>query len=209
MEKITTKINVGEIPENVIILTPIASRYDEWLADKNHEELRRILPFLTSIGLPVDASRNFLIKRAIDIGAKKVLFLDADIEPPKNISRLFKYDEKIVSGIYWRYREPKVPVAFIVKDGEYIPIDPKNKKGLIEVDAIGMGCSLIDVSVFNDIEEPWFKFIFDSHGPNVISEDFYFCSKVREKFKIFVDPKIKCAHIGLFRYYSPRNIICY
>lgn len=207
MEKITTRIKTDEIPNNVIILTPVASRHDEWLADENHKELRRKLPFLTSIGLPIDASRNFLIKRAIDIGAKKVLFLDADIEPPKNISRLFKYNEKIVSGIYWRYREPKVPVAFTVKDGEYTPIDLKNKKGLIEVDAIGMGCSLIDISVFDDIEGPWFKFIFDHHTSNGVSEDFYFCSKAREKYKIFVDPKVKCAHIGLFKYYSNRNIV--
>lgn len=193
--------------EKTTILTPIASRYDEWLADENHKELRKKLPFLTSIGLPIDASRNFLVKRAIDIGAEKVLFLDADVEPPINVSRLFKYDKEIVSGIYWRYREPKVPVAFTIKDGKYIPIDLRNKKGLIEVDAIGLGCCLIDIAVFDGIEKPWFKFIFDSNIS--ISEDFYFCSKVREKYKILIDLKVKCAHIGLFKYYSPRKILPY
>lgn len=192
--------------EKTIILTPVASIQDELLADKNHREIRQKFPFLTSIGLPIAESRNFLVKQVMnDIGADKVLFLDADVEPPANILRLCKHEKDIVSGIYWRFREPRVPLAFIVKDGKYIPIDLKSQKGLIEVDAIGMGCCLLNISIFDDIEEPWFKFISDSD--TLISEDFYFCSKVREKSKIFVDTKVKCAHIGLFKYYSPRKII--
>jgi hypothetical protein len=194
-----------KIAKRIIILTPIASREDKQLAEENHKILRHTFPYLTSTGLPIDSSRNYLVKQAMDIGADSVLFLDADIEPPGNIFRLFRRKEKILSGIYWRFHEPIVPLAFTVKDGEYIPVSLQKKKGLIEVDAVGMGCCMINTSVFGDIEYPWFKFIFDSYTS--ISEDFYFCLKVREKYKIFVDPRVECAHIGLFRFYNPKKFI--
>ncbi len=62
---------------------------------------------------------------------------------------------------------------------------------LIECDAVGFGCVLIERRVFETIEYPWFEADPETGG----AEDFDFCEKAkRAGFQVFADMTVQCDH---------------
>jgi len=167
----------------------------------------------------VDLSRNALVINALKTDAEYFLFWDTDVIPFKYTEngRLepflgvvqYMYDlagskgERIVSGVY--YGKNGMPTIYSVDIDKYVKTGELDWKpyGIVlgkqyYVDAIGLGLTLIHRSVFEDLEYPWFKYIFEYKDGKVfeVSEDIYFSLNARRKgYRILVDTSIFGKHI--------------
>lgn len=155
-------------------------------------------------GLPVDQARNLLAKKALEVGAKYLWFVDDDtIPPPNSLQRLIavleNYPEiKVIGGVYVTKAEVPQPVLF---RGEGLGSFWQWKKGdVFEVSSMGAGCMLIRTDVFKDCIEPWFEFTnMPSNDPAIpgsfVSEDVNFCRKVRAAgHLVYAHGGILCEH---------------
>ncbi|NCC53832.1 MAG: hypothetical protein EOM20_21870 [Spartobacteria bacterium] len=78
---------------------------------------------------------------------------------------------------------------------EFISDEEMYSGDLVEIDATGTGCILINMDVCDVLDPPWFKFTTVRDRP--VGEDIYFCSKVREAgLKIAVDTSIEVGHLA-------------
>ena len=130
-----------------------------------------------------------------------IFFLDSDvILPPDGLIRLFSHQLAIVSALYGsKHGFPGVWIK-ISESGEkkYSPIRPDvlvQHSLFTHPDiVIGMGACLIDIKVFDRIPEPWFYWT-QGREKDGVSEDFYFCEKIRQHIPIFVDTTVQCRHL--------------
>lgn len=147
---------------------------------------------------PVDEARNQIVEMAKQADAKYLLFMDDDnLLPPFTIPRLLNLKAKVASGVYYTKFQPPTPV--ILKKNYPGGYDKWTYGDVIEVDYIGLGCALIDMSIFDEIEKPYFKYnkgsIDPFKGEPHIGEDVYFCDKVTSKgHKIVVDTYVQAGH---------------
>ena len=165
-------------------------------------------------GKPVDEARNEIVEQAKNAGAKYLMFIDDDnLVPPFAIPRLLNLKAKVASGVYYTKYQPPTPV--ILKKDYVGGWDKWTYGEVIDVDYIGLGCALIDMSVFDDIEPPYFKYTKGGVDPRKmeahIGEDVYFCDKVLQAgHKIYVDTYVQAAHEDfasgtLYFFYEPAH----
>jgi len=70
------------------------------------------------------------------------------------ISHLLRLDKPFVAGLYFNTNPPYNPIAYKkIDNGGYIPLWDYDAGGLFQVDAVGMGCTLIHRSVYEKIIE--------------------------------------------------------
>jgi len=156
------------------------------------------LAILSVYDKPVDEARIILVEHAKKMGAKYLFFIDDDVlVPPYALARLLNLKAKVASGVYYTKYKPPVPV--ILKKDYVGGYDKWQFGDVIDVDYIGLGCALIDMSIFDEIEPPYFKYIAGTPSPteeqHKLGEDAYFCEKVRNKgYKIWVDTAVQCVH---------------
>lgn len=151
-------------------------------------------------GVPIDVSRNTLVRSAQEHKAAFIFFLDADVLPPPDIvQRLMMWKVPIVSGVYWSKKGyPAVWMRHPSGRG-FTPATSLPTKGLAEVAGISMGCSLIDMRTFSCMPDPWFTWGLrdprhEGEGEGQ-SEDLSFCQRASEYgFKLYVDPEMRCLH---------------
>lgn len=149
-------------------------------------------------GKPVDEARNIIVEQAKAAGAKYLMFIDDDnLVPPFAIPRLLNLKAKVASGVYYTKYQPPTPV--ILKKDYVGGWDKWTYGDVIDVDYIGLGCALIDMSVFDEMEPPYFKYSKGSIDPFKaephIGEDVYFCDKVLQAgHKIYVDTYVQVGH---------------
>lgn len=84
-----------------------------------------------------------------------IFWMDDDTIPPDDvITRLLKANKPFVAGLYFLGRPPHNPIAYI-KDSEYgwgyKALYGYQPGSMFEVDAVGMGCTLIHRSVYEKI----------------------------------------------------------
>ena len=99
--------------------------------------------------------RTLLLKSAMEWGANYLLWLDADqLFPDEALLRLISHNLPVVGVNYPRRVAPHLPTA-IGLDGELITTtEEKAKAGeVVPVASLGLGCCLIDMSVFNKVSE--------------------------------------------------------
>jgi len=151
----------------------------------------------------IDVARNKAVAVALQIGARHILFLDSDVHPPMDvIAKLRKHDLAIVSALYARRQRLSRNQMLRRQGSNLIPIEEGTylPGSLVECDAIGLGCVLIETDVMRKIGAPWFQWT-ESYLMGGVSEDFAFSEKVKEAgFKIFVDTSIVCRHSGLIKW---------
>lgn len=144
-------------------------------------------------------ARNSLVEQALDEGARYLLMLDTDqVYPPETLTRLLSHGKRVCGVRVHSRWEPFAPVFYRGTVGEYqwIPDEEMYGGGLVEVDATGTGCLLIDMEVFDLLAYPWFQFATNDRG-GPVGEDIYFCSQVREAgVRIFVDTSIEVGHMA-------------
>ncbi len=149
---------------------------------------------------------------------KAMIWIDSDnyVMGPQ-IKRLIDYDVDIVAGWSRIYSLGNIDdtnrtnVSFKRMPGDAKPVRsilvgematwPRNERGLIEVDHVGMALMVVRRGVFEAIGYPWFKSWQDRWEDNGvkmvrnISDDEGFCIRAREAgFKIYVDPRMKIDH---------------
>lgn len=155
----------------------------------------------------VDALRDSAVCLAQREGFSHLLFLDADMVWPTDVlSRMLAHhDQGIVGGLYVMRHPPFAPVALkdgVAPDGSDVlryqhAGEALTETTLIDVDVLGMGCTLIPMDVFDKIgPRPWFEYANDESGWPTVTEDVPFCQKAqRAGVSIKLDPTISCGHI--------------
>ncbi len=100
-----------------------------------------------------DANRAVVVERFLDGTADYLFFLDDDtVHPVGAISQLVQLQREIAAGVYYNPRPPCNPIAYLRGDnGLYQPLESWAYGALIQVDSVGMGCTLIHRSVFERI----------------------------------------------------------
>lgn len=152
----------------------------------------------------VDVLRNAAVSDAKKAGFTHLLFLDVDmIFPDDLLLRILRHhDAGIVGGLYVQKQAPFRPVA--LRDGE-------DRNGVIwyqhdigpfgtdlrPQQVLGMGCTLIPMSVFEAIgPAPWFAYQNNEDGFPLVSEDVPFCQRAGAAgIPILLDPTIQCGHL--------------
>lgn len=140
-------------------------------------------------GKPVDQARNEILQSAMDKQAKYLFFMDEDVTPPGHTIRQLIYHLEhwdkaaIAAGIYCHKSEPPNPMVF---RGNGVGPYWKWKIGeVFDCSGVGMGCAMLRVDAFRNIEKPWFKTIddatlFEEGIPKgeMWTEDLYACDKL-------------------------------
>lgn len=148
--------------------------------------------------------REKLVKRAHEIEAEYILWLDSDMHfPPTLLLQLLKHDKDIVACNYMNRVEPFKSVAFTdVTDWEsWIAIKPHSD--LQEVQAVGLGVCLMRTELFSELDRPYFEFKWHARDENFLGEDFLLFHKLRNiGYKVWIDSTLSMdvKHIGQFAF---------
>uniref|UniRef100_A0A6H2A169 Glycosyltransferase n=1 Tax=viral metagenome TaxID=1070528 RepID=A0A6H2A169_9ZZZZ len=174
------------------------------------------------IGYTVHDGRNLVATLALEMNIPYLLFVDNDtIIPPDALIKLFKHMPygDIVGGLYYSKTMPPYPLLFRGRgNGSY---ENWTDGDIVQVDGLGMGCTLIKTEVFKKIipvvkryvlctnkEKNEYKEVYeffrtrddikvDAHGGvsyDQLTEDLHFCEIVKSSTKMFIDTGIKCGH---------------
>jgi len=103
-------------------------------------------------------ARNILVKSAKSLNCTHMLIIDADhIIPTHMLDALSNNDEALIaSGLVTKRKSPYNQVGFVKKDNHYHPVAlPVDGRSYL-VDVPAMGCTLIDMDVFDIVKEPYF-----------------------------------------------------
>jgi GT2 family glycosyltransferase len=151
-------------------------------------------PFSNSLA----EARNSLAIQALTEGATHLLMCDTDqVYPPDTLTKLLSHNVDICGVKVHSRWPPFAPIFYRGSIGRYkqIPDDEMESGELVEIDATGTGCLLINMEVFNKVDPPWFKYSVKDGRP--VGEDIWFCSQAREKgIGIHVDTSIEVGHLA-------------
>jgi hypothetical protein len=161
-------------------------------------------------GLKVAEARNKLVTTALEKECTHILFLDSDhiIDSSMLPCLLGNEGAAAVSGLITKRNSDGIQIGYIKADEDlYHPIDLKIDGSSYSVDVCAFGCTLIDLSVFKDIEEPYFKDVM-CKGKNgklyQVRSDVNFCRDLRALDKsIRIDTRVLVGHIGAEEVYYP------
>jgi len=163
-----------------------------------------------SYGLPL--ARNILVENALKSGADYILFVDSDMipetpsDPNMALRILYECNAPVVSALYRVKKKEGYTYAMWLKDPKgrgYVAVE-KWTGNYIKVDAVGLGFCLIKTEVFEKMDKPYFHWELQDE----ISEDFYFCEKVKKLgYTIRVMTDVRFSHIGIFKVTSDGKII--
>ncbi len=167
---------------------------------------------------PIDRSRNEAVRRALDMGADYMIFLDADnTQPldalPRLLERVLKGGKyrhdgadcatdhcDIVSGLYHMKKSPHQPVSAIYTNYGTHKAYPicTDFQGLVECDIIGCGSLIVTREVLEKIGYPWFKYIdWYEDGSEISTEDVHFALRARQEgFRVWTDTTIQVGHVA-------------
>jgi GT2 family glycosyltransferase len=146
-------------------------------------------------GHPLDHVRNSMVNYFLgQTKATHLFFLDDDILLHADaITRLLKHKAPIVSGLYKERRQEHRYIVIDTprgRDGKlrfYFRRAPKNR--LVACDVVPAGCLLVERSVFQRLQRPWF------HIDKQYGEDVYFSLCARKAgYRILVDTAVDCLH---------------
>ena len=85
---------------------------------------------------------------------------DDTIFPDQAITRLLRLEKPIAAGLYFNTNPPYNPIAYRKLDnGGYVPLIDYSPGAVLEVDSVGMGCTLIHRSVYEKIMDAYDVFM--------------------------------------------------
>jgi len=156
-----------------------------------------------------------------------LMWIDSDqVFSVEDFEKLLAANKDIVSGLYLmdggtRYATvPKWDKDFYKKNGYFEFLTPdivnkwikENPNKLMNVEYTGFGWILVKKGVFESLEYPWFRPIWETFGETengqpikeFASEDVGWCQTVLKKgFKIYIDPTIQVGHEKIVNYLLP------
>jgi hypothetical protein len=153
---------------------------------------------------PVEYVRNlFVLDFLADPTFDRLLFIDADMEPPKNWWKLLEHDVPAVSGLTFGWesgacgkREPRVLSVQYRDDaaGGYVSVEPR-LGAPYTVDATGAACLALNRRILTDVGRPWFRTDYGELGEIVLGEDCWFFKRANAKgHRVLVDPSVMYDH---------------
>lgn len=153
--------------------------------------------------------REHLVSAARSWAATHILWLDSDMSFPFYTAyKLLDHNVPIVAGNYVTRAVPYKTVAYTELGGEWDSFLKHNKdvplnKELLEVQGIGMGCMLTEMSVFDKLSKPYFEIKYQPDSEDYLGEDINFCTLARNAgYSIKVDDILsrQLNHIGTFAF---------
>ena len=180
-----------------------------WAFANLHPPMNYNTRYVNTYKMPVDTARNLMAEQAVQHKSKYLLFIDEDvILPPHALRQLIftaehRPDAGAIAGIYCHKAKPPMPMVFRGNGGG--PYWDWKLGEVFEITGSGMGCTLIRVEVFMNIEKPWFKSVDDMSsfldGVNfgqLWTEDLYFYKKLTDAgYKAYADSNVLCDHWDL------------
>jgi GT2 family glycosyltransferase len=146
--------------------------------------------------------RNEIVRQAIAEKCTHLIMCDTDqIYPQDTITKLMNHNIDVVGAVVHRRYPPFAPILYRGELGsyQYAPYEEWYSGNLIEVDATGAACILINIKIFEEMDPPWFELRKHENGKR-IGEDVFFCHKLRSLGKrIFVDTSIQIDHMSVLR----------
>lgn len=188
-------------PEVVIGIISKGLTTIDWAVHLAYIDKPPLTEVLVWKGVPFDVGRNRLVKDARERNAKYIFYLDDDIIPPKNcIPALLAQRLPIISGIYWAKTGHPALWQWNPDHTGFSAIVGW-PGGVFPVDAVPAGCLLVDMRVFDRMEQqgiPWFEWTLDDpKGDHTgkFSEDLKFCANAQKaSFSIHCHPGVICRH---------------
>lgn len=151
-------------------------------------------------GCYVHDNRERIVKAAKEAGSDYLFFVDTDMYLADNTLKQLLAHKKEIIGVNYNQRE--FPLRSTVKfadENDNILEVPDLPRELFTCYAVGTGCMLIDMKVFEKIEPPYFSF--DVYGGEIMGEDVWFCRQAkRAGINVWCDPTINVSHIGVYAY---------
>ena len=197
------------VEERVVsVLTPAGDSVHTEFATSVFQMLLHTLAMggtnLKSLGIQVYGSsiiphsRNVLAATALENGSTHTLWIDSDMQVPREmLLHWLKRDEPII-GINAMMRRP--PYLNCAQSGPKEPlIVTPDSKGLEKVHRTGFGVMWVATEVFRRIPMPWFSLEYIPEVGIFRGEDYVFCEKAREAgYEIYVDHDVSRAvkHVG-------------
>jgi len=156
------------------------------------------------IGSLIYTSRNELAKKAVQMDADFVFWLDSDmLFDPNTLTDMMatlqeRKDIDFLTGLYFRRVPPFSPVLFdrldIDDEGCHWSNFEKLPDELFKVGGCGFGCVLIRTEVFLSVMSK-FGNMFAPIGN--VGEDLSFCWRARQcSYDIWCDPRVTLGHVG-------------
>lgn len=159
--------------------------------------------------------RHKLAKMCINDKCTHILWLDSDMMfPAHTADQLLSHSLPVVACNYSTRSEPRKSVAYKkIGDWENWLNSGREKAKLSNVEAVGMGCMLVDTNVYQKMDDPYFEVAYDPELKEWIGEDFYFCKKLAmHEYNIVIDNKLSMSisHLGTTAFTNQTlNKYCY
>lgn len=215
MENKSYRVLVG-IPTMGSMEATLVSTIIRWVRRSVKDQLAFYFTFKVQ---PVERARNEIVKYFLNQRQTKgggpiapfthLLFVDSDTIPPVDaLEKLMAHDKDIISGITPILHYDKERKSWGTMDNCFIKYtrDVEGKiikthaverdTGLQKIEKCGGSCLLIKREVFDKLEKPYFRFLFNEDGTEPVkSEDLYFCEKAKEAgFDVWCDTSVICNH---------------
>jgi hypothetical protein len=128
-------------------------------------------------------------------GAAFLLFLDSDMVFPRTaLQQLLAHQKQIVGATYPKRVAPHSVLGAALANGRV-----EHEGALIEMRHMPTGCLLIDMTVFDALDAPNFRFLVEAETGAIVGEDYDFCDRVRAAgFSVWCDSRLsfEIGHIG-------------
>lgn len=155
-----------------------------------------------NVGTLLVNQRETLVTMAREVNASHILWLDSDMMfPADTAQKLLRHGKPLVAANYVTRQYPHKTVAYsdITDWDSYVAPDPERSDKLTAVAAVGMGCMLTSMSLFDELEKPYFNTTWVPESNDHLGEDFSFCKKVSALgYEILIDDSVSwdMKHLG-------------
>lgn len=214
----------NDIPKIAIAIPYNSDWYPEWV-DKTYGPLKYVstnwctkIIFLSKVQ-SISVARDILVNQALQSNCDYIFFIDTDmifespLDPNVALNHLYQCinkdsnskDGKIVSGLYRAKQKQGFSWAAWMRANEngFTPI-LQWTGNWIKIDVAGLGCCLIDIQIFENIERPWFRWELKDDQ----SEDFYmFQLAKRHGYDTHIFTDVKLSHLGSLKVKCDNTIV--
>jgi hypothetical protein len=221
--EIATHLRKTYLPmKKVLIATPcgstVSSKYCKSILDNVMYLIIKKSP-CSFVYYPVTGScyihdmRSECLRYAKEIEATHIIWVDSDMSfPNDSFYRLIFHDLDFVAV---NYSTKGFPCNFTAsnwneKDNLFVEVKTsESSTGLEKVDGVGFGLCITSTHLFDKLEEPYFRYVFDEKNKKHIGEDYQFCLDIKSYTDIYIDHDLskQVGHEGsmLYTYHHPRT----
>ena len=206
--------------KKVLIATPcgntVCTKYCKSILDNVMYLIMKKAP-CSFVYYPVSGScyihdmRSECLRYAKEIEATHIIWVDSDMSfPNDSFYRLIFHNLDFVAVNYSTKGSPYRFTAANWNDEKNLFTTvgtDESSTGLEKVDGVGFGLCLTATHLFDKLEEPYFKYVFDEKSKQHIGEDYQFCLDVKPYTDIYIDHDLskQVGHEGsaLYTYQHP------